>query len=437
MTTPTNVPTLKFAVPGAPTAPPPLPIPAAEEQPIATGLATVSATQESRQSVSCKDMLPDDQLRQARVESGQALVAMLDNTQVVMSYGVDALDGVNRLIDRLMKEIRPATIPELKSIMTTLTLNMKSIKGKYDLSTPEGRRSYDDWENSRFKKLFRKGRNYITAMLADMTSVDTQLDKIAKDLNARKLELIRNVAYLDQLYKENEVAIYQLIYKIAVMECIAEEARRQAAALPPDDSTTGQRNTELRQQLADLILQMDVKIGEYKGRLFVAWATSPQVRMMRVLNVGMAEKVNEAVGMTIPTMKLAIVQWRILAETQEAAKAAGHVADATNVMLRQVAQNSAIAAGAIMEAVQTPTILPETVTSMTESMVLMADNILTAIQAGDQRRAELDKTMAEAKVVLDGSQAKFNQQVVDRIVASSTKPVAIPPSRLPLALPSA
>lgn len=417
---------LKFEVPGAPTAAPQLELPPVEEKPIASGLATVSETPESRGGVVCRDMIPSTELAKAQAEASKLLQEMLGNTQVLMNYGQSSLQGVNGLIDRLMRELPANDTGFVKEIMRELTLNMKSIKGKYDLNTPEGKKSYDEWENSFVKRWFRKGRNYVQAMLVDMQGVDTQLKKIETDLNQRKLQMMRNITYLDQLYAENEVAIYQLIYTNAVMECADDLAREQVQSIPPDDATTGNKNAELKQRLTDLILQLDVKIGEYKGRLWVAWSTSPQVRMMRVLNVGMAEKLNEAVGLTIPTMKLAIVQWRIMAEALEAAKANESVSAATNDMLKQVAANSAQAATDVMRAVQTPTLLPETITAVTDSLVQMAENILTEVEEGSRKRAELDATMAQSKLILDGSSAHYNEQVVNSIVGTSRQMLALP-----------
>lgn len=436
METTTAIAPLKFAVPGAPTAPPPLPVPAEVEQPIATGLATVSETPEARQGIVCMDMLPTELQVQARDEAAKLVPDMLGNTQVLMAYGLNALDGVNKLVDRLMNEIRAADSPEVKAIMKSLTLSMKGIQGKYDLSDPKAKERYDDWENSRVRKFFRRGRNYIQEMMADMQSVDSQLDAFARDIATRKQEMLRNIGYLDQLYAENESAVFGLIYVIAVMEQIVELAKQQAQAIPPDDQSTGNKNAELKQRYADLILQMNVKVGEYKGRLFVAWSTSPQVRMMRVLNVGMAEKLNEAGGMTIPTFKLAIVQLRIITEGLEAAKAAEEISGATNAAVQQLAKSGAMAGQVMMEVIQTPTITADTINTVTASLAEMADNMLAGIVAGDQRRAELEQTIGQAKVVLDGTQARFDEQLISDIVGSSTKPLELPAGPQIPALPA-
>jgi uncharacterized protein YaaN involved in tellurite resistance len=415
-------PTLQFAVPGAPTAPPPLQIPQAVDKPIAAGLATVSKTPEERQGVVCKMMIPPDQQAKAQQDAATWLPQMLDSTPKLMTFGSDSLAGVNNLVNQLMKLVGTSDLGSLGQDMKQLTLNMQSIKGKYDVTQPNGKKAYDEWQHSLLKRLIHHGRNYIEAMRVDMMSVQSQLDKLEEDINQRKNTMIRNVTYLDQLYEENEKATYDLIYAIAVMEDIVDLARQQASQIPDDAPNSGNANSELKQKYADLIMQMDVKIGEYKGRLFVAWSTSPQVRMMRVLNVGMAEKLNEADGMTIPTMKLVMVQMAILVSTQNAEKAEQAVSDATNQMVQELATTSAAAAGVIMTAVQTPTLLPETVTVVTDSMTLMADNILQAIDAGNQSRANLENVIGASKQVLDGSSRHFDEAVISKIIDGSTSP---------------
>lgn len=424
-TTPT--PTLQFEVPSLPVAPP-LDVPPEPPAPIATGLASVSETPEARQGIVCKSMIPPDQQQLAVQQAEKLLPEMLENTQVLMDFGLTALDGVNNLVDRLLTEIKSGDSAEIKAVMKNMTLEMKGIQGKYDLSDPKVRERLDSGEPGLLKKWFNKGRNHMQELMADVQSTNTQLDAIARDLAERKVRVIRNIGYLDKLYEENEMAVFQLIYVIAVMEFIAEQAREQVKAIPPDTPETGNKNEELKARLSDLIMQMDVKIGEYKGRLFVAWATSPQVRMMRILNVGMGEKLNEAVGMTIPTFKLVMAQLRILNETEDAKKASDSISAGTNDALQALARNSAAAGKVIMDAIQTPTITVETINVVTQSMVEMADNMIASVDAGAQRRAELEQTIGQSKVVLDGSQTAFNEQVVNSIVGASTQSLALPPT---------
>lgn len=423
------LPKLKFSLPGAPTEAPPLPVPAAPVQPIASGLATISQNADARQGIVCKDMLDDEsELMKIRAEAEDLLPKMLQNTQVVHAYGLDALDGLNRLIDEMMALSAGHDSKEVRQIVTNFALEVKSIKGKYDLTTPEGKRSFDEWDNGRIKKLFRKARNYLESMRTDLQSTDKKLDEAAKELEIRIGRLLDIIGLLDRLYIENDKSVYLLIRRIAVMEIVAENARELASNIPDDDN---RKNQEDKRLLADLIMLLDIKIGEYKGRLWVAWATSPQVRMQRVVYVGEAEKLNEAARVTLYIAKLAIVQIRNMVEAQESAKIGQAVDGVTNELMMEVARQSAETIPAIMEAVQTPSLMPETIAAVTDSLVQMSEGIIQAIDNGQQRRAVASQQMAESKVVMDATRKDFDTKVVDHIIGTANDAlVAATPSAL-------
>lgn len=442
MTSPTTatatVPKLQFKVPGAVTAPPPLDIPAppsAELAPIASQLEPVATSPEARQGVNCKDMIDQSTLPQKRQEAMRLLQASLNDTDVLLGFGQAALKDVNEVIDVMLRNISAHDMGPVKALMKDAYLNLQNIKGKYDLKTPEGKKAYDEWEHGVVKRWFRKVTNYLQAMQADMLSVDTLLDRMSTDLKKRIVEARTTTKYLDELYVRNEASIYNLIDAIAVMELYVEAAQAHAKGLPDIDPNTQQEN-ELKKRLADLIMQMNIKIGEYKGRLWVAWATSPQIRMLRLLYVGEAEKLNEAANVTIYNIKLAMVMWRTQAQAAENAKAIQNIDQLNNESMKEVAAAGANTAGLVMNAVQTPSVLPDTISAVTDSLVTMADNILQAVQAGEQRRTELSAAMGQSKQVLNASQGKFNAAMVDAIIGESTKPFALPASRPTLALPA-
>ena len=52
-----------------------------------------------------------------------------------------------------------------------------------------------------------------------------------------------------------------------------------------------------------------MRTGEFKQRLFVAWATSPQVRNIRTISYGLGQRLGLLITLTIPVFKLTVVQW--------------------------------------------------------------------------------------------------------------------------------
>ena len=403
-----------------------LAIPLAPETPANQGLAIYAAKPpaEAKKSLVCKDLLVGETRQKAEQEAQQLFEEMLANTQVFMTYGTTALEGVNSLIDRLLKEVEPEKIPELTRLMQELNREMRGVKRKYDVSDPEVREKYEQWKGG-IGRFFGKAKTLVELLMEDVTSLERQIDRVGRDLKGRQYTLLRNVSYYDILYEENEVEIQKLIYVIGVMELIRDLAAQQAQKIITGDATLGDRRGEQRSTLTDLATNMEVKIAEYKGRLLIAWATSPQVRTMRTLNVGMAERINELLCVTIPTMKATIVQWRMLIQTQDAAKVSTMVQEASNEWIRAYAAAGAEVVPMVAEAVQTPTLTPQTIAAMADSIDKQADGVIRAMELGAQRRQEMEAAIMEAVPVMANASAKVSDALLQHVIGTATKPLEI------------
>lgn len=400
-------------------------IPELVPTPANAGLEQVATTAVERRTLTCKDLLVGDTRVAAEAEAAKLFDEMLANTQVFMIYGTSALEGVNSLVDRLLNEVEPTKIPELQKLMEDLNDGMRDIRYKYDVSDPKVRDKFEKWKGGIWR-FIGKSKSLVEMLMEDVTSIESQLDKIGKRLRDRQYQLQKNVVYYDALYEENEKEILKVIYAIGVMELIRDLAIERARAIPVGDASLGDRGGEEQASLVEFSSNMEAKIAEYKGRLFVAWATSPQVRMMRTLNVGLAMRINELLCVTIPTMRATILEWRLLMQTKDAAEMSKLVQDASNDWLKAYAAAGAAVVPMVAELVQTPTLLPQTVEAMAASILTQSEGIVRAMELGDQRRAELDKSMLAAKDVLDSSSRAITEAVVDRIVKQSeAKPLEL------------
>lgn len=383
-------------------------------------LASAVKTPESRKELICKDLLVGATLQQATAEAQNLYPQMLGNSPVFMNYGTDALKQVNALVDRILNEVEPIKIPELHALMKGLNLEMLAIKRKNDVSDPKVREKYENWANG-VKGLFRRGQDFLTSMRSDIEDIEKQIDRVAAKLAEHEMDMTRNVAFYDVLYEQNEAEIANLIYVIGVMELVVEVAAADADSIQVGDSTVGDRGEERKQQRADLISNMRVKIGEYKGRLFIAWATAPHTRMMRNLDVGMASKVNQLIHVTIPTMKLTLAQWRMMSETMEAAKLAEAVQETANQWTQEFFKNTAVAAPAIARAIQAPTFTPETIGVVADSLAVAAAGVLEAFENGEEQRREVNYAMSAAQVQLADVHKQVDETIIDKVIDSVTE----------------
>ena len=305
---------------------PTLPVPVSKQ---VTELTALSVSPEERQRLICKELLIGETQVRAERDAATTLPEMQSNTQVLTLFGIDTLEGVNRLNDRMLDERPPEDVPELRELMKNLSRNMRGISKRYDPTDPK---VYEKYEEVRGGILARLGfvKTFIEEFRDDMRDIDEKFDRVTEKLLAKQNALRRNIGYFDQFYDLNELEIDKLIYVIAVMEFIRELAAKQAEDIVVGDSNLGDRGDERKAKLTELIGHLDNKIIAFKGRLWVAWAMAPQIRNMRAISVGLSNRIDQTVGITIPTMKNTVAMWLTLSEAQQAAMFYKAVDDTAN-----------------------------------------------------------------------------------------------------------
>lgn len=419
-------PQIAFPVNLAPTgkelAIPPAPVTPANAQ--LENFATATKPAEARTRLRCSQLLIGDTLTQAKAEAERDFADLYSSTPKFMAYGSGELKDVNALIDRLLNEIKPVAMPELRTSMQNLNDNMRKIKGKWDVSDPKTREKYEHYKGG-VLRFFGRAKSMFEMFIEDATSIQTQLNKIADELDGRTDELLRNVGRYDQIYVENEAEIAKLIYRIGVMELISELAANKAAAVPVGDAAAGDRGAEERARLTEFASNMEIKAQEYKGRLMIAWSTSPQVRMMRTIDTGLAIKVNSLIDVTIPTMKATLAQWSMLAKAIETNRIGQAVADTNNEWLTAYASAFGTGVSELAAAIENPTLLPETIAAIAAGIDQAATGVLQAQENGEQRRAEMDAAIHEALPVIADAEKKVSEATINRLVSLATKPLEI------------
>jgi uncharacterized protein YaaN involved in tellurite resistance len=124
-------------------------------------------------------------------------------------------------------------------------------------------------------------------------------------------------------------------------------------------------------------------------------------------------------------MKLTAVQWQLLMQTTDAAKLAQTVQDSSNEWLQAYAQAGAEAVPMIAEAINIPTLRPDTIAAMADSLATQAQGIVDAIEKGAEMRAEMEHAMMEAKKVLDGTATSVSEAIINNVIKSATKPLEL------------
>ena len=206
-----------------------------------------------------------------------------------------------------------------------------------------------------------------------------------------------------------------------------EAAKAQAAIVVEPSAPDGRAKQEERARITEFMTAMQTRINEFQQRLFVAWSTSPQIRNIRALHYGLGQRLALMVNLTIPTMKLTIAQWGLLLEAQQAAGMQKAVAEGANEVLSAYAAASGQTVGEISRTMQTPTLDPQTILDVAESLDQQATGLEDAVRYGESARQEVVAAILVAQSSIARTSADLDKTVAELVVKSANK-VELPPA---------
>lgn len=324
---------------------------------------------------------------QADQEAVALFEEMLGNSQLVLAYGNDAMAALNGVVDNLMSQFNPKEVPEVDRLLTEASDQLMALKRRGFRPNPAIRESIREGRNW-LDNLLAGGKSALEILFEEFKDVEGKMDSIKARLMGQEFNMLENVAWYDQIYASNEEGLRDLIYKVAVMELIQHAFLKAAGEIVVNPENPDRDAVERQRYLNEMASLLDVKIGDYKGRLYLAWATGPNVTNMRNVDAGLALKLNTLVNIAIPAWKLTVAQWMLALRTQEAAAASDIAVDTTNQLLQEYAEASGAAVGAGMAAIERDVITVETMTAIADSFIESCNAIKEGRIAGHQARMQ-------------------------------------------------
>jgi uncharacterized protein YaaN involved in tellurite resistance len=375
------------------------------------------------------------QIEQVKAAAAKNYAAMLKDSTVLSNFGMQSLDGVNATVSRMLREQSQLEIPEVSKLTKDMNHIVNGFRQKYNPNDPKVKKAFDafdSWKKS-LTNMFHGVRSLLDDLYEDSLSVEQSLDRSAGVLVKERMKLQKNVILCDELYEQNERAITQLIGVIAIMEQIRDDALADAERLKGQidaivGDTVEKRNlTEQRTSIVDFITDMEIRINEFIQRLFVAWSTSPQIRNIRKISFGLDQRIGLLIGLTIPALKMTVAVWGSLVQAEEAGKKKEEIDNLTNDALTMFAEAAATAVPKVARIIQAPSIRPETLTAMADSIVTQNEGLLEAVREGQQQRALVVDAIVTAGHRITTSGRQLNDAVVD-LVTRAQKPVELLPA---------
>ncbi|HEP1470343.1 TPA: toxic anion resistance protein [Streptococcus pyogenes] len=369
--------------------------------------------------ISFFEKLSADQQTAITAKAPALVDTFLADQNALLDFGQSAVEGVNATVNHILAEQKKLQIPQVDDLLKSTNRELNGFIAKYKDATPVDL----DKKPNFLQKLFKQSRDTLQEFYFDSQNIEQKMDSMAAAVVKQEDTLARNIVSAELLIEDNTKSIEHLVGVIAFIEASQKEASQRAAALQKDlktkDSTTPdyQIKADLLARTTEVINTLEQQHTEYLSRLYVAWATTPQMRNLVKVSSDMRQKLGMLRRNTIPTMKLSIAQLGMMQQSVKSGMTADAIINANNAALQMLAETSKEAIPALEQSAQNPTLSMKSVTSLAESLVAQNNGIIAAIDHGRKERAQLESAIIRSAETINDSVKLRDQNIVQALLS--------------------
>ena len=312
------------------------------------------------------------------------------NSNVILTYGAAAQQKIAGFSESALKSVRTKDMGEIGEMVSNLVTELRAF-------------SPEEESKGGFFSLFKKPANKIAAMKSKYDKAETSVDKICAQLEAHQIQLMKDVAMLDQMYQVNlnyfkELSMYILAGKRRLNEVrttilpeLMEKARQ--SGLPEDAQAANDMDA--------LCNRFEKKIHDLELTRVISIQMAPQIRLVQGNDTLMTEKIQSTIVNTIPLWKSQMVLALGLSHSLDAMEAQRKVTDLTNDLLKKNADALKTATVETARESERGIVDLETLQHTHESLISPFDEVMRIQEEGRQKRrdaeAELGRMEGELK----------------------------------------
>lgn len=368
--------------------------------------------------ISFFEKLSADQQTAITAKAPALVDTFLADQNALLDFGQSAVEGVNATVNHILAEQKKLQIPQVDDLLKSTNRELNGFIAKYKDATPA------DLEKkpNLIQKLFKQSRDTLQEFYFDSQNIEQKMDGMAAAVVKQEDTLARNIVSAELLIEDNTKSIENLVGVIAFIEASQKEATTRALTLQQKlatlDSATPeyQVQTDLLARTTEVINTLEQQHTEYLSRLYVAWATTPQMRNLVKISSDMRQKLGMLRRNTIPTMKLSIAQLGMMQQSVKSGMTADAIVNANNAALQMLAETSKEAIPALEQSAQNPTLSMKSVTSLAESLVAQNNGIIAAIDQGRKERVQLESVIVKSAETINDSVKLRDRKIVQALL---------------------
>ena len=318
----------------------------------------------------------------AAVEAFSQKINIMDSN-MILQYGAAAQKNVASFSENALQSVRTKDLGEVGKDLSELVAELKGFG--------------EEEEKKGLFGLFKKAGNKLETMKAQYSKVETNVDKIARELEQHQVTLLKDVAMLDQMYELNLRYYKELtMYILAGKKKLADVRANDLPALKVRAEQTGaQEDAQRYNDMAQMCERFEKKLHDLELTRMISVQMGPQTRLLQNNDTLMVEKIQSSLVNTIPLWKSQMVLALGMEHSRQATAAQSAVTDMTNELLKKNADMLKMGTVAVAKESERSIVDMETLQHTNQQLISTLDEVLTIQREGAAKRREAEVELSK------------------------------------------
>ena len=324
--------------------------------------------------------LDDSMLSEAEKKAVEDFSKKIDvmDSNLILQYGAAAQKNVAGFSESALASVRTKDLGEVGKSLSELVVELKGF-------------GEEEEKKGLFGK-FKKAGNKLEVMKAQYSKVESNVDKIVRELEQHQVTLMKDVAMFDQMYELNLKYYKELtMYILAGKKKLAEVRENELSALRAKAEQTGaQEDAQRYNDLVQMCERFEKKLHDLELTRMISIQMGPQTRLLQNNDTLMVEKIQSSLVNTIPLWKSQMVLALGMEHGRQATAAQSAVTEMTNELLKKNADMLKMGTIQTAKEAERSVVSIETLQHTNQQLISTLDEVLSIQREGAQKRKEAE-----------------------------------------------
>ena len=324
--------------------------------------------------------LDDSMLTEAEKKVVEDFAKKIDvmDSNLVLQYGAAAQKNVAGFSENALASVRTKDLGEIGDSLAELVVELKGFG--------------EEEEKKGLFGIFKKAGNKLESMKAEYSKVESNVDRIARQLEQHQVVLMKDVAMFDQMYELNLKYYKELtMYILAGRKKLEAVRATELPALKAKAEQTGaQEDAQRYNDMSQMCERFEKKLHDLELTRMISVQMGPQTRLLQNNDIQMVEKIQSSLVNTIPLWKSQMVLALGLEHSRQATAAQSAVTEMTNELLKKNADLLKMGTIQTAKEAERSVVDIETLQHTNQQLISTLDEVLNIQREGAQKRREAE-----------------------------------------------